>query len=86
MTLEEFIERADREYEHMVRDLWEKYPLSVSKIEEKYKSNENVYNTVYFQDYLRYRSLTMLSVYHDYLREQLIKTAGVDIGDFLGLE
>lgn len=86
MTFEEFLEQADRDYEMAIDELWKNYPLSVSRIEEKFNSNVNVYNTVYLQDFLLYRTLTMISVYHDYLRERLLETANVDIGDFLGLE
>lgn len=84
MTFEEFLERANHDYESVIHERFENHPLSISKIEEKRRSE--VYNTVYLQDFLRYRTLTMISVYHDYLREQLIKTMNVDIGDFLGLE
>ncbi len=86
MTFEEFLERADHHYESVIRDMMKQHPLSVSKIEEACTSNKKLYDAVYLQDYLRYRTLTTLSVYHDYLRERLIQTAGIDIGDFLGLD
>lgn len=86
MTFEEFIEQADQAYEYMLQDMFKKNPLSVSKMEEKLNSNAKIYDAVYLQDYLRFRTLTTISVYHDYLREQLIKAAGIDIGNFLGLD
>ncbi|MBR2401954.1 MAG: hypothetical protein IKB01_04165 [Lachnospiraceae bacterium] len=84
MTFDEFIDRADRDYNQLVQDLLLSKPLSVSEIEKA--SGNSAYNTVYLQDFLRFRTLTMISVYHDYLREQLLKTMNVDIGDFLGLD
>lgn len=84
MTFDEFIDRADHDYEQLVQDLLLNKPLSVTAIEDA--SGNSAYNTVYLQDFLRFRTLTMISVYHDYLREQLLKTMNVDIGDFLGLD
>lgn len=84
MTFEEFIDRADRDYNRLVQDLLLSKPLSVSEIEKA--SGNSAYNAVHLQDFIRFRSLTMISAYHDYLREQLLKTMNVDIGDFLGLD
>ena len=77
----DFYELMDNFYENMCNDLLKNHPLSVHDLKNFEHSNRKVHQDLYFQDYLRLRTIAALEVYHEYLRDPLISVAGIDLGE-----
>lgn len=80
MTYEELIGAIDDNYEKLCDASIHKCNFSAHDIEELKFSNRELHQALFFQDYLRLRSLATIQVYHDYLREKLLDVAQIDIG------
>lgn len=81
MTLSEMLDEIDSTYDSICRKLYNG-SFSVEDLKNLKYSNRELHQHMYFQDYLRLRSLITIQVYHDYLRETLLNVAHIDIGDF----
>lgn len=80
MTYDEMIDSIDRKYDNLCAKII-RPNFSARDIEALRYSNTELYHALFFQDYLRLRSLATIEVYHAYLREKLLETAQIDIGD-----
>lgn len=82
MTFSEMMDSIDCIYENLCNASIHKCNFSVHDLEELKYSNRELHQTLFFQEYLRLRSLATIEVYHEYLRDRLLKIAQIDIGGF----
>ena len=81
MDFDEFWELCELKYSHLVEDLEKNHPMTQAVIADLKATNASIRNDMYLQEYIRFRCLTMLSVYHEHLRCVLKESAQIDIGE-----
>lgn len=81
MTYNEMLDSVERIYENLCNTIIHKRTVSVHDLEELKYSNQELHQTLFFQDYLRLRTLATIEAYHEYLRDRLLDVARIDIGD-----
>lgn len=81
MTYNEMLDSIERIYESLCNTIIHERTISVHDLEELKYSNQELHQTLFFQDYLRLRTLATIEAYHEYLRNRLLDVAQIDIGD-----
>lgn len=81
MTFEEMLDSIERIYANLCNTIIDQRSFSADDLEKLKYSNRELHQTLFFQEYLRLRSLATIEGYHEYLRERLLEAAQIDIGD-----
>lgn len=81
MTYDEMLDSIERIYANLCNNTIHERSFSVHDLEELKYSNRELHQTLFFQEYLRLRTLATIEAYHEYLRDRLLDVARIDIGD-----
>lgn len=80
MTYSEMLDSIERRYDFLCDKIIYQATLSARDIENLKYTNTELYQAIFFQEYLRLRTLATIEAYHEYLRDKLLETAQIDIG------
>ena len=81
MNIDDMMASIDDLYKYLCNEQIHSKPLSIHDIEDLKYSNRQLHQDLYFQEYLQMHALASIVIYHDYLRETLLKCARIDIGE-----